>query len=78
MFDPFMTIATAAAMTQRDRLGIQVVAPYYEPLWLANALASLDTLCSGRAWCPWASGGPSRSSMRLSSDFSNPGPASRR
>jgi alkanesulfonate monooxygenase SsuD/methylene tetrahydromethanopterin reductase-like flavin-dependent oxidoreductase (luciferase family) len=48
MFDPMMTAATAAAITSEIGIGIQLVVPYYEPLWLANALASLDVLSAGR------------------------------
>jgi probable F420-dependent oxidoreductase len=48
IFDPLMTLATAAAVTTSIGLGSQITASYYKPLWLANALASLDTLSSGR------------------------------
>ena len=69
MFDPFMTIATAAALTDEIGLGIQVVAPYYEPLWLANALASLDTLSSGRVLASLGVGWSREEFDALSSDF---------
>jgi probable F420-dependent oxidoreductase len=48
MYDPLLTLATAAAVTTDIRLGGQVTAAYYAPLWLANALASLDSLSGGR------------------------------
>jgi probable F420-dependent oxidoreductase len=73
MFDPFMTIATAAALTSDIGLGIQVVAPYYEPLWLANALASLDTLSNGRVLASLGVGWSKPEFDALSSDFSNRG-----
>ena len=73
MFDPFMTIATAGALTSDIGLGIQVVAPYYEPLWLANALASLDTLSNGRVLASLGVGWSKPEFDALSSDFSNRG-----
>jgi len=48
MYDPLLTLATAAAVTERIGIGGQVTAAYYAPLWLANALASLDSLSDGR------------------------------
>ncbi len=48
MYDPLLTLATAAAATTEIGLGGQVTAAYYTPLWLANALASLDSLAGGR------------------------------
>jgi probable F420-dependent oxidoreductase len=49
LFDPLLTLATAAAVTQRVGLGTSVlVVPQHNPLWLANALASLDALSGGR------------------------------
>jgi probable F420-dependent oxidoreductase len=49
LFDPFLTLAWAAAATQRVELGTSVlVASQYHPLWLANATASLDALSGGR------------------------------
>jgi probable F420-dependent oxidoreductase len=49
LFDPLLTLATAAAVTERVGLGTSVlVAPQHNPLWLANALASLDALSAGR------------------------------
>jgi probable F420-dependent oxidoreductase len=49
LFDPLLTLATAAAVTTRVGLGTSVlVVPQHNPLWLANALASLDALGAGR------------------------------
>lgn len=47
--DPLVTLATAAALTTRIRLGTNVlVAPWYRPVLLARSLASLDVLSRGR------------------------------
>jgi alkanesulfonate monooxygenase SsuD/methylene tetrahydromethanopterin reductase-like flavin-dependent oxidoreductase (luciferase family) len=43
-----MALATAVAITSTVGVGSQITASYYSPLWLANALASLDTLSKGR------------------------------
>jgi probable F420-dependent oxidoreductase len=48
MYDPLLSLATAAAVTEVIGLGGQVTAAYYQPIWLANALASLDSLSEGR------------------------------
>src|SRR3954466_15103282 len=49
LFDPLLTLAWAAAATERIGLGTSVlVAAQYQPLWLANATASLDALSGGR------------------------------
>src|SRR5204862_2409498 len=49
LYDPFMTLAWAAAATERIGLGTSVlVASQYEPLWLANTIATLDALSGGR------------------------------
>ncbi len=49
LYDPLLTLAWAAAATQRIGLGTSVlVAAQYHPLWLANATASLDALSGGR------------------------------
>src|SRR4051794_41929438 len=49
LFDPLLTLAWAAAATERIGLGTSVlVAAQYQPLWLANAPASLDALRGGR------------------------------
>jgi probable F420-dependent oxidoreductase len=47
--DPVVTLAVAAAMTTRVRLGSSVlVAPWYSPALLARSLASLDEVSGGR------------------------------
>ena len=49
LFDPLLTLTWAAASTITIGLGTSVlVVPQHNPLWLANALASLDALSSGR------------------------------
>lgn len=47
--DPLVTLAAAAATTSSIRLGTNVlVGPWYRPVLLARALASLDVLSGGR------------------------------
>jgi probable F420-dependent oxidoreductase len=47
--DPLMALAWAAAHTQRVRLGVSVlITPFYQPVVLAKALATLDVLSGGR------------------------------
>ena len=49
LYDPFLTLTWAAAATTTVGLGTSVlVVPQYDPLWLANATASLDALSGGR------------------------------
>ena len=49
LFDPLLTLAWAAAATERVGLGTSVlVVPMHEPVALANQLASLDALSKGR------------------------------
>lgn len=49
LYDPLLTLAWAGAVTGRVGLGTSVlVVPTHNPLELANALASLDALSSGR------------------------------
>lgn len=49
LYDPLLTLTWAAAVTERVGLGTSVlVLPHHNPLWLANALASLDALSGGR------------------------------
>ena len=49
LYDPILTLAWAAAATERIGLGTSVlVAAQHNPLALANALASLDALSGGR------------------------------
>lgn len=47
--DPFVTLATAAAVTTTIRIGTNViVVPWYRPVLLARSFASLDVLSRGR------------------------------
>jgi probable F420-dependent oxidoreductase len=47
--DPLTSLAYAAAVTSRVRLGVAVVmAPYYAPIVLAKALTTIDVLSHGR------------------------------
>lgn len=47
--DPLVTLALAAAVTERARLGTSVlVAPFHVPFQLARSLASLDAASGGR------------------------------
>ncbi len=47
--DPLTSLAYAAAVTSRIRLGVAVVmAPYYAPIVLAKALTTIDILSGGR------------------------------
>src|SRR5262245_27385846 len=49
LYDPLLTLTWGAAATERIGLGTSVlVAAQHNPLWLANALASLDALSQGR------------------------------
>src|SRR3954471_16179136 len=48
LYDPLLTLGWAAAATTRVGLGTSVlVLPQHHPLYLANALASLDNLSGG-------------------------------
>jgi probable F420-dependent oxidoreductase len=73
MFDPLLAITTAAALTTEIGLGVQLIAPYYEPLWIANALASLDTLSGGRVLASFGVGWSKPEFDALSSEFSSRG-----
>jgi len=47
--DPLISLAYAAALTERIRLGVAVVnAPFYSPIVLAKQLSTLDQLSAGR------------------------------
>jgi probable F420-dependent oxidoreductase len=49
MFDPFVTLATAGAVTERLRLGTGVcLLPQHDPIVLAKTVATLDVLTGGR------------------------------
>jgi probable F420-dependent oxidoreductase len=73
MYDPLLTLATAAAVTEQVGVGGQVTAAYYQPLWLANALASLDSLAEGRLTVAVGVGWSRPEFEALSSDFSTRG-----
>ncbi|MFD8379631.1 TIGR03619 family F420-dependent LLM class oxidoreductase [Streptomyces sp. NPDC059679] len=47
--DPFATLATAAAVTERVQLGSNVInAPWYPPAVLARSLTTIDAMSRGR------------------------------
>ncbi|MER7788993.1 TIGR03619 family F420-dependent LLM class oxidoreductase [Streptomyces sp. NPDC097640] len=47
--DPFATLATAAAVTERVQLGTNVInAPWYPPAVLARSLTTIDAMSGGR------------------------------
>jgi probable F420-dependent oxidoreductase len=49
LYDPLLTLTWAGAVTSRVGLGTSVlVLPQHHPVYLANALASLDALTEGR------------------------------
>lgn len=49
VLDPLTSLAYAAAVTSRIRLGVAVVmAPYYAPIVLAKSLTTIDVLSRGR------------------------------
>lgn len=49
LYEPLLSLAWAAAATERVRLGTSVmVVPHHHPLSMANSLASLDKLSGGR------------------------------
>jgi probable F420-dependent oxidoreductase len=69
MYDPLLSLATAAAVTRRVGLGSQITAAYYPPVYLANALASLDSLSEGRVKIAVDVGWSEREFAALGSDF---------
>lgn len=69
MYDPLLSLATAAAVTERIGLGSQITAVYYPPVWLANALASLDSLSGGRLKIAVGVGWSQKEFEALGSDF---------
>ncbi len=73
MYDPLLTLATAAAVTDTIGIGGQITAAYYTPLWLANALASLDALADGRLTVAVGVGWSQREFAALDSSFSDRG-----
>lgn len=49
VYDPLMVMATAAAVTERIRIGVSVlVMPYRHPIVVARMLATLDQMSGGR------------------------------
>jgi probable F420-dependent oxidoreductase len=74
LFDPMLTLAWAAAATERVGLGTSVlVAAQYHPLWLANATASLDALSGGRLRLTIGVGWSAGEYDALDQDFSTRG-----
>jgi probable F420-dependent oxidoreductase len=69
IFDPLMTMAHASGVTSTIGLGVQLTAAYYAPMWLANALASLDVLSGGRVLAAIGVGWSKGEFDALQSDF---------
>ena len=75
MYDPLQTAGAAAAVTERIGIGVQVVPAYYPPVYLANALASLDSLSEGRVKIAVGVGWVPGEFAVLGSDFATRGQA---
>ena len=74
LFDPFLSLAWAGAATQTIGLATSVlVAPQYQPLWLANATSSLDALTGGRVKLGIGVGWSEAEFVALSQEFHNRG-----
>jgi probable F420-dependent oxidoreductase len=74
LFDPLLTLAWAAAATERVGLGTSVlVVPMHEPVALANQLASLDALSKGRLKLAVGVGWSQAEYDALGADFSTRG-----
>src|SRR5437868_8755860 len=74
LFDPLITLTWGAAATTRVGLGTSVlVVPMHNPLELANSLASLDALSSGRVIAGVGVGWSEAEYTALGYDFSNRG-----
>lgn len=74
LFDPLLTLAWAAAATERIGLGTSVlVVPQYHPLQLANSLASLDQLSGGRLTVGAGVGWSAAEFAALDQDFASRG-----
>jgi probable F420-dependent oxidoreductase len=70
LFDPLLTLGWAAAATSRVGLGTSVlVLPQHHPLFLANALASLDRLSGGRLLIVGGVGWSEAEFVALGQDF---------
>lgn len=75
LYDPLITLTWAAAATARIGLGTSVlVIPQHQPLWLANALASLDRLSDGRLTIGVGVGWSEAEFVALGQDFHTRGP----
>ena len=75
LYDPLVTLTWAAAATARIGLGTSVlVIPQHAPLWLANALASLDRLSDGRLTIGVGVGWSEAEFVALGQDFHTRGP----
>ena len=74
LYDPLLTLGWAAAATTRVGLGTSVlVLPQHHPLYLANALASLDRLSGGRLTVVGGVGWSEAEFAALGQDFHNRG-----
>jgi len=74
LVDPLVTLTWAAASTSTIGLGTSVlVVPQHNPLWLANALASLDALAGGRLILGAGVGWSEAEFDALGYDFANRG-----
>jgi probable F420-dependent oxidoreductase len=74
LFDPFLTLTWAGAVTSTIGLATSVlVAPQYHPLWLANATSSLDALSGGRLKLGVGVGWSEAEFDALGQDFHNRG-----
>lgn len=74
LYDPLLTLAWAAAATERIGLGTSVlVIPQYHPLQLANSLASLDNLSGGRLTVAAGVGWSAAEFAALDQDFATRG-----
>lgn len=74
LYEPLLTLAWAAAATERIGLGTSVlVVPQYHPLQLANSLASLDRLSGGRLRLAVGVGWSAAEFAALGQDFSTRG-----
>lgn len=73
MYDPLMCLATAAAVTKSIGLGSHINAAYYPPVYLAKALASLDSLSEGRLKIAIGVGWQPEEFAAMGSDFKTRG-----
>jgi probable F420-dependent oxidoreductase len=74
LYDPLLTLAWAASVTERIGLGTSVlVVPMHEPVSLANSLASLDSLSKGRLTIAVGVGWSEPEYAALGADFTTRG-----